>query len=69
MNIQCDQKENKSEQALPIIGHVVARNSMEISVQCTGVDNLWSQMPLIPHETVELQLCILLLLPDNGENL
>jgi hypothetical protein len=24
MNIQCDQKENKSEQALPIIGHVVA---------------------------------------------
>jgi hypothetical protein len=40
--IQCDQKENKSEQALQIIGHVVAE-SMQISVQCMGVDKLWSQ--------------------------
>jgi hypothetical protein len=34
LDVQSDQKENKSEQALQIIGHVV---------QCMGVDNLWSQ--------------------------
>jgi hypothetical protein len=39
VSIQSDQKENKSEQALQIIG----RNSMQIGVQCMGVDNLWSQ--------------------------
>jgi hypothetical protein len=40
-DIQSDQKENKSEQALQIIDHVVA-DHMEISVQSMGVDNLWS---------------------------
>jgi hypothetical protein len=39
--IESDQKENKSEQALQIIGHVVA-DHMQISVHCMGVDNLWS---------------------------
>jgi hypothetical protein len=43
INVQSDQKENKSEhQALQIIGHVVA-DPMQRSVQCRGVDNLWSQ--------------------------
>jgi hypothetical protein len=41
-DIQNDQKESKSEHALQIIGHVVAE-SYAISVQCLGVDNLWSQ--------------------------
>jgi hypothetical protein len=40
--VQSDQKENKPEQALKIIGHVVA-DSVQISVQCMAVDNLWSQ--------------------------
>jgi hypothetical protein len=43
--ITSDQKENKSEQALQIIGHVVAE--FYASVQCMGVDNLWSQIVLI----------------------
>jgi hypothetical protein len=43
--IQSDRKEKKSEQALQIIGHVVA-DSIQISVHCMGVDNLWSQTPL-----------------------
>jgi hypothetical protein len=40
--IQNDQKENKLEQALQMIGHVLA-DSKQISVQCMSVDNLWSQ--------------------------
>jgi hypothetical protein len=35
--VQSDQKENKWELTLQIIGHVVA-DSMQISVQCVGVD-------------------------------
>jgi hypothetical protein len=35
-----DQKENKSEEALQIM---LQRNSMQISVQCMGVDNLRRQ--------------------------
>jgi hypothetical protein len=42
LTIQSNKKENKSEQALQIIGHVVAE-STEISVQCMGVDNLRSK--------------------------
>jgi hypothetical protein len=37
--IQSDHKENKSEQALQITGHVVA-DSVQISVQRLGVDIL-----------------------------
>jgi hypothetical protein len=37
--IQSDHKENKSEQTLQITGHVVA-DSVQISVQCLGVDIL-----------------------------
>jgi hypothetical protein len=33
-------KENKSEQALQVIGHVVAEFYAN-SVQCMGIDNLW----------------------------
>jgi hypothetical protein len=40
--IQSDQQESKSEQALQIIGHVVAE-SYANSVQSMAVDNLWSQ--------------------------
>jgi hypothetical protein len=36
------QNDNKSEQALQIIGHVVAE-SYANSVQCMGIDNLWFQ--------------------------
>jgi hypothetical protein len=35
-------KKKKSQEALQIIGHVVA-DHMQISVQCRGVDNLLSQ--------------------------
>jgi hypothetical protein len=48
--VQSDQKENKPEQALKIIGHVVA-DSMQISVQCMAVDNLWSQTFFIINHT------------------
>jgi hypothetical protein len=44
--VQSDQKENKSEQ---IIGHVVA-DSMQISVQCVGVDKRYF---MISHESHE----------------
>jgi hypothetical protein len=37
--IQSDHKENKSEQALKVTGHVVA-GSVQIRVQCLGVDIL-----------------------------
>jgi hypothetical protein len=50
--MQADKKESKSKHALQIVGDVVA-DSMQISVQCMGVDNLWFQTPLyniIPHE-------------------
>jgi hypothetical protein len=44
------------------------RNPMQISVQCMGVDNLWSQMLvyniIVPHKIVYF----ILLLSDNGEN-
>jgi hypothetical protein len=39
MYVQSDQKENKSEQALQIIGRAVAESYAK-SVQCMGVDNL-----------------------------
>jgi hypothetical protein len=42
ITVQSAQKENKSEQELQIIGHLVAE-FYAISFQCMGADNLWSQ--------------------------
>jgi hypothetical protein len=39
--VQSDQKENKSEQALQIIGHVVAK--FYAKIRSMAVDNLWSE--------------------------
>jgi hypothetical protein len=40
--VQSDQKENKSEEALQIIGHVVAK-LFYAKMRSMVVDNLWSQ--------------------------
>jgi hypothetical protein len=42
LEIQSDQKENKSERTLQIIDRVIAE-SYANSVQSMSVDNLWSQ--------------------------
>jgi hypothetical protein len=41
--IQSDQKDSKSEQALQIIGHVVAKSYANKRGQNMGVNILWSQ--------------------------
>jgi hypothetical protein len=69
IGIQSDQKENKAQQALQIIGHVVAEFYANKRL-CMGVDNLWSQA-LLYNKSYLInfrQLCILLL-SDDGENL
>jgi hypothetical protein len=54
--VQSDQKGNKSEQVLQIIGHVVAESCGKKA--CMGVDNLWCQTLLYNKSILDVGIII-----------